>query len=401
LIVAGIILNKYIQVLNHEYDESFTPLIKEIAFMRMIFFVILFLFCQSLYSQINANDVISKSEQFYNNKNSGYITIKSAFKSSIAESFTDLIFNIEYCKATREITISYPQVKSISFLSNKENYAINLTAGTVIDYSGSKIAKRGFNTNVKQYPFYYDGIFKTMLDQNLKVEEKNGLYHLFTSGFDYFFDTSSFSLKSFKGIDISKYGIQVKTWEVLDEKYSSDCFHDLSDTVKSCLATYTFKKVNKLQASVGSELKGKVFGIYLNLSSIKPVNFDSITLISPQDSFLLIDIFFQSCLPCIESFPHLKNLYEKYSGTHKLMVIGLDPNTNDSVTMMRFLKRYGIAYPVAVGSNIQGAIKNIKGSILYPTYLIINRQGIVVSVQEGYSDKYFEKVVEYLINKNM
>lgn len=115
-----------------------------------------------------------------------------------------------------------------------------------------------------------------------------------------------------------------------------------------------------------------------------------------KGSLVLVDFFYKSCYPCMLALPGLQALSEKYQ-SQGLSVIGIDPFDTKDDDIVSFLKKRGITYTVLLGG--KDVAKDYRVSA-YPTLYLIDRNGKIIYVQNGYS-KDLEKILEDSIKENL
>jgi hypothetical protein len=101
-------------------------------------------------------------------------------------------------------------------------------------------------------------------------------------------------------------------------------------------------------------------------------------LIKETDStkkYYIVDLFYQSCLPCVASIPMVNMMYTGKNFSQAL-VIGVDPNLTDTMNMHKFIKRYSIQYPVITGPKAVAIREHIRNRT-YPTCMVIDNEGVL------------------------
>lgn len=102
---------------------------------------------------------------------------------------------------------------------------------------------------------------------------------------------------------------------------------------------------------------------------------------------VLIDFWTYSCINCLRTLPYVTSWNAKYKD-HGLVIIGVHSPEfafeRDTANVAAAVKRLGIAYPVAVDSNL--AIWNAFANQYWPAEYLVNAQGEVVSSHFGEGD---------------
>jgi thiol-disulfide isomerase/thioredoxin len=108
---------------------------------------------------------------------------------------------------------------------------------------------------------------------------------------------------------------------------------------------------------------------------------------------ILLDFWIKNCGPCIKSVPHLNELQEKYKD-RGVKIISI--NAADSKEDIRwFCTRYNTKYSVLMNGKEVTEKYGVSG---FPTFVIIDKEGKVIYVNEGY-DKSAQSAIEDVIEK--
>jgi thiol-disulfide isomerase/thioredoxin len=122
----------------------------------------------------------------------------------------------------------------------------------------------------------------------------------------------------------------------------------------------------------------------------KPVNFSDF-----RGQVLVLDFWATWCGPCRVEIPHFVELQKQY-GDKGLTVIGVSLDEQGSDVVKKFVKRFGVNYPIVVGNEKVAEAYGGIGAI--PTTFVIDRQGWIVRQHIGYDDKAsFEKEIQSLL----
>ena len=174
-------------------------------------------------------------------------------------------------------------------------------------------------------------------------------------------------------------------------------FTELSDDVKiSCSGKQIYNYILQRKKST-----------ITNVSSLEALD-KAGTLIKLSDykgKCILIDFWASWCVPCINGFPHLKELSAKYNG---LVVISISiDKEEDEQEWLNAIEKYNIVGWTHILScknkgekNICNLHDNLPGSSI-PHYIAIDKSGNVIKQWRGFSDEvakeqdeFFESIFE-------
>ena len=117
-----------------------------------------------------------------------------------------------------------------------------------------------------------------------------------------------------------------------------------------------------------------------------------------NDKFILLDFWSMACYPCILAAPEMREVTEKYRNELNIIGINLDTRKNlweeatkrDSITWIN----------LSDGKGVFGGAYHTYGINGFPTYILINPQGIIVERWMGYETGIFKnKLSKYLTAK--
>ncbi len=114
------------------------------------------------------------------------------------------------------------------------------------------------------------------------------------------------------------------------------------------------------------------------------VSFDnkSISLSKMRGKAVLLDFWELWCGPCLESMPKVQKLYDTYK-EKGLLVYGVTNETKQIQSSKQSVQDRKISFPMLIGN--EQLKKNYKLNAI-PLYILIDKNGKVVFVSEGYSD---------------
>ncbi len=117
--------------------------------------------------------------------------------------------------------------------------------------------------------------------------------------------------------------------------------------------------------------------------TLSDVNGKAITLSKYRGKIVLIDFWATWCPPCRRGIPDLISLQKEYK--NKLVVIGISLDTDTKDNVVPFMKKIGINYRVAYGTNeVVAAYGNIES---IPTSFVIDQKGRIVARHIGLTPK--------------
>ena len=110
---------------------------------------------------------------------------------------------------------------------------------------------------------------------------------------------------------------------------------------------------------------------------------------------VLLDFWEVWCGPCIASMPKVQALYEKYERSG-LQVYGIMSERDQLDPAKKLVEKRGVRFPNLV-SNPE--VNERFGVAAVPTYILIDRKGIVQFISEGYSDVLDKLIASLLAEK--
>ena len=98
---------------------------------------------------------------------------------------------------------------------------------------------------------------------------------------------------------------------------------------------------------------------------------------------VLLDFWEVWCAPCIQSMPKVQQLYEQY-GPKGLSVYGIVNDTANVAASRQMIKKRSVSFPMLQGSR---QLQQLYGTNSVPLYVVINREGVVMLISEGFSEE--------------
>ena len=113
--------------------------------------------------------------------------------------------------------------------------------------------------------------------------------------------------------------------------------------------------------------------------------------------YILLDFWSIACYPCVMSLPELRKLSARYQ--NELNVIGLNLDTKKKF-WAESSKRDSITWiNLSDGKGMFGGASYAYGINGFPTYILINKKGIIVERWMGFEPGIFDKKLsKYLCN---
>jgi hypothetical protein len=343
--------------------------------------------CYEGKTQHTLENIIAKSRAFYKGINNGSFKVTTSFKSSIAESYHISSSDISFCKKQGISKIVFEKTEII--LTKNKYYYVDQSEKKFIDFSAEKTFKKEKTESLEQYPHFNPNYFDRFKKKKFKVELSGRYFHVYDFSEHFYIDTIDFCILRYKSFIIDAMGLQVKEWNIENQKIYSECPEKLSN--------FSFLKNYKKVKAFGTVKENPAFnGVALrNLISVPKLyssSGDVIVVDSLKGKYILIDFFYQSCMPCIMSFKYIKELQLTNKPGKELVIIGIDPVPFDSSSMTKFKKRYQLNYDIIVIPYAESLNSVFNPAGIYPYYILVNPKGEIIDRQEGYSEEFFKKV---------
>ena len=130
------------------------------------------------------------------------------------------------------------------------------------------------------------------------------------------------------------------------------------------------------------------------LWSFSSLTEDIVSLESLKGKLVLLDFFYKSCYPCMQALPALQSLHERYKD-QGLVVIGMDPYDDKEDNLPDFLAKRDVDYTVLYASREIAKTYRVSG---YPTMFLIDKEGKIIHIQEGYGEGTEARLEEIILN---
>ena len=120
------------------------------------------------------------------------------------------------------------------------------------------------------------------------------------------------------------------------------------------------------------------------LADGKWINSDALTLAGLKGRVVMVDFWTFGCYNCVNTLPHMTQLYAKYRD-RGLVVVGIHtpefPFERSASNVQAALKRHGITYPVAQDNS--SATWNAYSNNYWPAQYIVDQQGRIIYTHAG------------------
>lgn len=344
--------------------------------------------------EIDLDIFLQKAKKRYEKEIKGQFTVLYKFKSSIAEDTAVSQYLCTYDGSSR-LTVYNVCFESdnISLLfDGKSYYQIFNNYKSYKKYSPSQSKSLSYKMFIENLPFGFSGKFfnnlrgAILVDTNLTVKIKKGrvIYH---------FDPLSAALTRRISVKKTKWGDQYSEMRIQEIGKSGET--DIDSLLNPSILLRGYKMLRRdeklSKPLISKQNIGQKFPRFKVKDRDGKLFSDSIL----KGKFFLIDFFYESCLPCLQSIPFLNELADttKYPN---LQILAVDPILGDTVNIERFIFKNKIKYPVIDGFEAQklwGLVRNSS----YPTSLLINDKGIIVLVEDEFNKKFFRSVRKKLL----
>jgi thiol-disulfide isomerase/thioredoxin len=107
---------------------------------------------------------------------------------------------------------------------------------------------------------------------------------------------------------------------------------------------------------------------------------------------VLLDFWEVWCGPCVASMPKVQMLYDKYK-SKGLQVYGITNETDQLESARLLVQKKKIRFPMLTGNK---QIEKEFGVVAIPLYILINKEGKISFISEGFSDKMEAEILKQL-----
>jgi peroxiredoxin/outer membrane lipoprotein-sorting protein len=135
---------------------------------------------------------------------------------------------------------------------------------------------------------------------------------------------------------------------------------------------------------------GKPFSAF----SLTAFNGSTVSSDAFKGKVVLLDFWEVWCGPCIASMPKVQKLWDQYKDKN-FLAYGIINETGQLESSKKLVEKKNFAFPMLIGNE---KIKQDYHLNAVPLYVLIDKQGNISFVHEGYSDE-LEKAVERLVGE--
>lgn len=164
----------------------------------------------------------------------------------------------------------------------------------------------------------------------------------------------------------------------------------INDQVENSVAAYTDMIRGYSLITPAAPAPSKLLNKPFPAISLPDLQDDSKVINLPTGQLTLIDFWEVWCAPCVRSMPKVEQLKHKYAD--KLQVLGIV--TENETNAKKLVKKKGITFVNLKGSK---AIRETLYITSYPTYMLIDKEGITKSVYYGFDRERIEADIQRLL----
>jgi len=373
--------------------------------MKLFFFYIIATFSGIAVSGQTAKEIIDKSHAFYKESVAGEFLIMYKFKSAIANDTSISFIKGLFCREGQQLFSYITAPNAWEFVSNTEgNFSYSKYSNNFEKLSPKSLKSHIGYRIINENPFLEpDDFFRQVRSKQYKLLKRDSVCILSREESilvektkeEYWFDSKTYELLQYINIvDSKKYGVQYRQRSI--QKFirnESFCNKELY-TTSQMIASYNLRKDSVNYSYRRSLLTEKDIGSQFPAFSVTSINDKEYNSEDLKGKYILIDLFYQSCLPCIKSLPYLNDLHLEFK-EKGLVVLGVDHQLSDTLNMKAFLSRYKVDYDVIAGKDGKKFWELIKNSA-FPTHILINPEGKIALLSTGMQKNFYRKIRKIL-----
>jgi thiol-disulfide isomerase/thioredoxin len=335
-------------------------------------------------SQIKSPDaLIEQARSKYTNQLYVYTIAQVKIKSSIADDTSGVTEECFVDKKNKNELFLMPNDNGMFIHKGTQYYYYFPERNQYKKVPGKDKKYTVYTTRYKDYPFVdTDNFFNKMSKQKFAFTETDSSYRLMNFTYLYEFNKASLFLQKMRSIeyDVSNKGNHFEEITFVNPSLPDSL---IAEVINDVIVTISNK------SNEANILKEKARPLKIDREQLDMAVSKAVPNSDIRNKSVLIDFFYESCLPCIRSYPVMNNFYE--CSNNNFAVIGIDPVLSDTLNIDKHITRYKIQYPVITGAIAQLLAKNFAVSG-FPTFAVIDPDGQVVFYKIGHSAAFLSKI---------
>lgn len=348
-----------------------------------------------VHSQTTPEDLIRLSRKYYMSQKIFSIEVNTRFKSMIIidtlSTFTDCYIN----KASN--VMIFKSNDNVHGRIGSDEYSVyNYQGSSVYAKTKERSKKQSlYESKFRNLPFtdserFFD-IFQKKINWQSKISETDSMYLIQSSSVILVFRKKDYSIKSITEFvyDRMHKGFQFS-------QYLFGAIHAIDSSARKDIEYY-LSVVNDPSRDVNRKgrepMPDSIDVALLEKKLEKTINGE---IMSFKNKIIVLDFFYQGCLPCVKSYPYVNSLFSTKSSN--LLVIGVDQLINDTLTIDKYIKRYNLLYPILIGESAVFLTQYFKLHS-FPAFIIIDPNGMILKYGNGFTRSSFKKLKNYIQHK--
>lgn len=350
--------------------------------------LVLFLYSNLILSQDKNKELSKRILDNYITRNLNYCEVSLKFLSSIASDTSFYKYSYYTFSAKKDPTLLIKAAEANYIFKEDQFVEYNDSLRTFLKSSRKKMEGLGYYRDILKQPFIQ---LKNIINTKTIFQDIDSSFYLVNQGTnDYYINKTSLSIDKIVITKNNKYGQEY--WEYSFNNSTAQL--NIDSIINYITANYSSSiKRNTERKKIDETMVGQPFPEFefISLGGIRYNN----QLI--KGKYVMIDLFYQSCLPCIKAIPKWIELKTQID-TSKAIILGVDPVLDDTMLMYKFVERYKITYDVINGPEADAFWRKVNNSE-FPYSIIINPEGKIEYIMSGYSITDFNKLKKFILNK--
>ncbi len=337
--------------------------------------------------------------------------IKSAFKSKYSEveknaEISYIEHNYEFGKDTivQGSIIQTFSRSTISILNNfyiknsKKEILLDNGVDSVYILQEGKLIKNKLNSNyvlsINEFnPFYYPRkFFKYVNKSTIKEIRDTGKEKQIVLAYDVSrkFGTVLYEMVlNLTDTSIVSLEVSVKSdYQALNGRY----YRIVYTSERKPIPDFTFNKIKRVILSHrlqnrSARMRKLLIGDTLKDFVYYSLDGDSITLEELNYDFYLIDLWYLACSSCYKAIPYMNEFNKRYKS---VKVVGINPFDYNLDDLERYKNNKSIDYDILYSADFK------KFHIVYPSFLILNKDLQIIEITEGITKSKLEELEKRL-----